>query len=173
MPCADTSNLAKTFVRLARQTRSTPAVSNTLEAMALCNSDNIDNLILLEDSRDLDGLLKQALREGDLVRDTSTVDLNFHKVSFLLLKTSLADLGVRQNADNSAVLADALELAGYRFSTIFGVLFRVACKSLLLRAVPVLVEAALDFVRQVRRPHSGECAEATRGFDIANSTHDD
>ena len=172
MPCADTSDLAKTFVRLTRQTRSAPTVSDALEPMALCDGNNIDNFVLLEDSRDLNRLLKQALREGDLVGDTATVDLDFHKMSFLLLETRFADLSVCQDADNGAILADAFKLAGYRFSAILGVLLRVACKSLLLRAVPVLVETTLELVRQVRCPYGGKRAQAARGFDVANSTHD-
>ena len=69
----------------------------------------IDNLILLENCADRHGLLKEVMRKLDLVCNRSTVDLNLHKVGLLLAETGLADLGVSENTDDGAVLADALE----------------------------------------------------------------
>ena len=53
-------------------------------------------------------------------------------MSLLLAQTSLADLSVGKNADDSAVLADALELTISRLATILSVLLGVAGEGLFL-----------------------------------------
>jgi len=86
-------------------------MGDTLEAMALGNTNNIDNLVLLEDGGNRDLLLEQAVGEGDLVRDAATVDLDLHQVRLLLFETGLADLGVDEDTNDGAVTADAFEFA--------------------------------------------------------------
>lgn len=173
MPSTDTANLAETFVSLARKLLGAPAVGDTLESVTLGDSNDIDVLVLLEDGGDLDVLLKEALGEGDLVGNGATIELDLHKVGLLLLKTGLADLGVGKDTDDSAVFADALELASNGLAAILSVLLGVAGEGLLLRAVPVLVEATLDLRGQVGSPDSGEGAEATRGLNVANNADND
>ena len=111
VPRADTSNFSQTFVGLAGKLLSTPSVGDALESMPPGNSDNIDDLVLLEDSGDRDHLLEQAVGKRDLVRDTAAVDLDLHQVRLLLFKTSFADLRVGQDTDDSTVTADAFKFA--------------------------------------------------------------
>ena len=132
MPCTNTGDLAETLVCLARKLLGTPPVGDTLETVTLGNSDDIDNLVLLEDGSNVDGLLEQAVGEFDLVSDRATVDLDLHEVSLLLAETSLADLGVCEDTDDGAVLADTLELTGDGLATILSVLLGVAGEGLLL-----------------------------------------
>jgi hypothetical protein len=146
MPCTDTSNFAETLVSLAGKLLGTPTVGNTLETVTLSDSNNIDHLVLLEKRCDLERLLKQAMCELDFVCNRATVDLNLHEVCLLLAETGLANLGVGEDTDNGTVFTNALELASSRLSTVLCVLLGVAGESLLLRAVPVLVEATLDLV---------------------------
>jgi len=146
MPCTDTSNFTETLVSLAGKLLSTPTVGNTLETVTFRDSDNIDYLILLEKTRNLNGLLKQSVCELDFVCNGATINLDLHKVCLLLAETRLANLGVGENTDNGAVFADALKFTGGGLAAILCVLLGVASESLLLRAVPVLVEATLDFV---------------------------
>lgn len=75
MPRSDTSDLAQSLVGLAGQLLGSPASSHALESVTLGNSDHIDDLVLLEYARHLDGLFEQTVRKGDLVRNRSTVDL--------------------------------------------------------------------------------------------------
>ena len=157
-------------MRLPRQLLGAPAVSHTLEAMTLRDGDDVDTLVLLEDRADLHRLLEEAVRELDLVRDGAAVDLDLHEVRLLLAEAGLADLRVREDADDGAVLADALELAGDELAVVLGGLLRVARECLLLRAVPVLVEPAADLVGQVGRPDGGECAKAAWSLDVADNT---
>ena len=170
MPSTNTSDLAETLVSLARKLLGTPTVSSTLESVTLGNTNDVDTLVLLEDRADLNGLLEQSVSELNLVSHRSTVDLDLHEVSLLLAKTGLANLGVRKDTDNGAVLPDTLELTGDGLATVLGVLLGVLGEGLLLAAVPVLVEAALDLVGEMGRPDGGEGAETAGSLDVANNT---
>lgn len=88
----------------------------------------------------------------------------------LLLEWGLVDLSVGEDADDGAVLLDALELAGDRLATALGVLLGVLGEGLLLALVPVAVEAALDLVAQVLSPNGGERAQTAGSLDVANET---
>lgn len=80
--------------------------------MALGDGDGIDDLILLEDGVDLDGLFEETIAESDLVCHASTVDLDLHQVSLLLLERSLANLSVGQDTDDGGILLDTFEFSG-------------------------------------------------------------
>lgn len=123
-----------------------PTVSNTFETVTLGDSDNIQNLILLEHGGNVDRLLEQPVRKLDFVSDGATVDLNFHEVGFLLAEAGLADLGVCKDTDDGAVFADALEFTGSGLATILCVFLCVTSEGLFLGTIPVLVEATLDLV---------------------------
>lgn len=171
MPCTDTSDLAETLVRLARKLLGAPTSSDTLETVTLGDGNDIDGLVLLEDGGDLDGLLEKAVGELDLVGDGATVDLDLHEVGLLLCEAGLADLGVRKDTDDGAVLADALKLAVNGLAAVVRVLLGVAGEGFLLGAVPVFVEATLDLVGKMGCPDGGEGAEATRSLDVSYNTN--
>lgn len=166
MPSTDTSDLAETLVSLARKLLGAPTSGDTGETVTLGDGDDVDNLVLLEDGVDGDGLLEEAVAELNLIGDGATVDLDLHKVGLLLLEGSLADLGVGKNTDDGAVLLDALELAGDGGTVVVGVLLDVLGEGLLLGLVPVLVEATLDLVGQVLSPDGGEGAETAGSLDV-------
>lgn len=73
----------------------------------------------------------------------------------LLLERGLADLGVCEDTDNGAVLLDTLELLSDGLA-LAGVLLSVLGESLLLGSVPVLVEAALEFITEMLSPDGSE-----------------
>ncbi len=79
---------------------------------------------------------------------------------------------MRENADNGAVFLDALEFAVYGLAGVLCVFLGVLGESLLLRFVPILVEASLDFVAQMLSPDCGKRAETARGFDITDKADD-
>lgn len=87
-----------------------PTVGNTLKTVTFGNGNDVDILVLFKDGRDIDRLLEEAVSVVNLVWDGSSVDLYLHEMSLLLAQTSLADLGVGKDTDDSTVLADALEL---------------------------------------------------------------
>lgn len=166
MPSTDTSDLAETLVSLAGKLLGAPTSSDTAETVTLGDGNDVDNLVLLEDCVDRDGLLEEAVAELNLVSDGAAVDLDLHEMGLLLLKGGLADLGVGKDSDDGAVLLDALKLAGDRGTAVLGVLLGVLGESLLLRLVPVLVEAALELIGQVLGPHGRQGTETTGGLDV-------
>jgi hypothetical protein len=168
MPGTDTSDLSETLVRLSRELLGAPSAGDALEAVALGDGDHIDDLVLLKDGADLDGLLKQAVGKVDLVGDATAIDLDLHQVGLLLLERGLADLGVGEHADDGAVLLDALELAGDGGAGVLGVLLGVLGEGLLLAAVPVLVEPALDLVAEMLGPDCGEGSKTAGGLNVTN-----
>ena len=173
MPCTDTSDLAKTLVRLAGKLLGTPTVGNTLKSVTLRYGNDIDDLILLENGADGYRLLEETMGKLDLVGNGATVNLDLHEVGLLLAETRLADLSVSKDTDDCAVLADTLELTSDGLATILRVLLGVAGEGLLLRAVPVLVESTLELIGKVGSPDSRKSAETAGGFYVANDTDDD
>lgn len=166
MPGTDTGDLAKTLVRLAGELLGAPTSGDTGITVALGDGDDINHLVLLEDRVDRNGLLKETLAEGDLVGDGAAVDLNLHEVRLLLLEGRLADLGVGKDADDGAVLLDALELAGDGRAAVLRVLLGVLGKGLLLALVPVLVEATLDLIAEMLSPDGRERAETAGSLNV-------
>jgi len=171
MPSSDTSDLAETLVGLARKLLGAPTMGDTLETVTLGDGNDIDHLILLQDGVDVDGLLEVLVGKVDLVGDGATVQLNLHNVSLLLTNLELADLSVDNDTDDRAVLLDALELAEDGLGTV-GVLLGVLGEGLFLGAVPVLVEATTQFLRQVLSPDGGQRAKTAGGLDVTDNTDD-
>lgn len=173
VPGTDTSNLTQTLVSLTGQLGGTPTASDTLETVTLGDGNDVDHLVLLEDRVDVDGLLEEVAGEVNLVGDGATVDLDLHEVGLLLLDGGLADLSVGEHTDDSAVLLNALKLAGDGGTAVVGVLLGVLGEGLLLALVPVLVEATLELVAQVLSPDGGERAETAGSLDVADNTDGD
>ncbi|MFS7898072.1 hypothetical protein Hanom_Chr00s015991g01755451 [Helianthus anomalus] len=86
MPCSDTCNLTKTSVSLTWQTGHTPTGHNTFVTFSLCDTNDVNHFILLENRIDGDLLLEKPVCEINLLSNGSTVDLNFHKMCLLLLQ---------------------------------------------------------------------------------------
>ena len=171
MPGTDTGNLSEALVGFPWELLGSPTMGNTLETVTLGDSDDVDVFVLFEDGGDINGFLKEIVSVGDLVRNGSAVQLDLHEVGLLLAQTSLANLSVGENADNSAVFADALQFTVSRLATILSVLLGIAGESLLLRSVPVLVEPSLELFAEVRSPDSGEGSEATRGLNVSDDAN--
>ena len=172
MPCTNTCDLTETLVCLARKLLGAPSGSDTLETVTLGDGDAVNHLVLLEDGVDAYRLLEETVAEFDLVGDGATVDLDLHKVGLLLLEGGLSDLSVGEDTDDGAVLLDTLEFAGDGGTAALRVLLGVLGESLLLALVPVLVESALDLVREMLSPDSGQGAQAAGSFDVSNQTND-
>lgn len=132
MPRSNTGDFTQTFVRLPWKLLRTPSACDTLEAVTFRDRNTVNHLILLKDRADLDRLLKKTLTVFDLVRNTTTIDLDLHEMCFLLLERSLANLSMGEDADNRAVLLNALELTVDGLTSVLGMLLGVLCESLLL-----------------------------------------
>ena len=103
MPGSDTGNLTKTSVGLSRETRGSPTSGDTLVSFSFRDTDDVDHLVLGEDGIDGNLALEKRLRKGDLVINTSTVDLNLNNVCLALTKVELGHLSVSDDSHDGAV----------------------------------------------------------------------
>merc|ERR1719401_2164008 len=76
VPGTDTCNLSQTSVRLANQSGDTPTRDNTLDALALRDTQAVDHFVLAECISDLNTLLEQALHKIYLLGSGATIDLD-------------------------------------------------------------------------------------------------
>jgi len=137
MPSTNTSDLSETSMSLSGKLLGTPSSGDTLVTVTLGDGNDIDDLVLLEDGRNLDLLLKVGSCEFDLVGDGSTVDLDLHEVGLLLLETGLGELGVAEDSNDGTVLLDSLHLSADGLAVVLTELLGVSGESLLLGSVPV------------------------------------
>jgi len=84
MPCSNASNLSQTLVSLPWQLLGVPSRGDTLESLALGNTNDINHFVLGEDIFHRNGLLKMVPCPCNLVSDRSTVELDLHEMSLLL-----------------------------------------------------------------------------------------
>ena len=137
MPSTDTGDLSETSMGLSGKLLGTPSSGDTLVTVTLGDGNDIDDLVLLEDGRDLNLLLKVGSCEFDLVGDGSTVDLDLHEVGLLLLETGLGELGVAEDSNDGTVLLDSLHLSADGLAVVLTELLGVSGECLLLGSVPV------------------------------------
>ncbi|KAL7546485.1 hypothetical protein ACHAWF_009817 [Thalassiosira exigua] len=174
VPGPDAGHLAQTAVGLAGEAGDAPAGSDTLVAVSLGDTEDINELVLGEDGVDSDLLLEEALCEVDLGSCVgAAVDLDLHDVGLLDAEVELLHLGVGDDADDLAELSDALELGLDVLAVVLRVLLGVLGVGLALRLVPVLVAPALELLAQVLREDGGEGAKAAGGLQVADDADDD
>lgn len=169
VPRANTGDLAETSVGLAGKTGNAPTRHNTGISVTTGGRADVQDLALGEDLGDLNLLFEQVLGEIDLSSDVTTVDLDLQKVGDLLSESQLSDLGVGKDAHNLAVLLDAVQLS-LVLKRLLGGLLGVLGESLLLGAVPVLVESALDLIGKMGGPDGGQSAKTVRSGNVANNS---
>lgn len=168
VPSANTSNLAKTTMSLARKAGNTPTADHTGITMAAGGRADVDGLTLGEHLLDADLLLKERAGKVDLGIHIPAVNLDLQKIGNLLSKLDLVDLGVGKDADNLAVVLNSLHLS-VDILWLFGALLGVLAEGFSLGSVPVLVKSALNLIRQMASEHSGQGAEAIGGLDVSDN----
>jgi len=173
MPSTNTSDLSETSMSLSGKLLGTPSSGDTLVTVTLGDGNDIDDLVLLEDGRDLNLLLKVGSCEFDLVGDGSTVDLDLHEVGLLLLETGLGELGVAEDSNDGTVLLDSLHLSADGLAVVLTELLGVSGESLLLGSVPVSVESPLELIRKVLGPDGGQRSQSSGSLDVTDNTDDD
>ena len=86
MPGTDTGDLAETPVGLAGKASDTPTRDNTFITLTLSDTNDVNHLVLLEHSINWDLLLKELVSIVHLIGNGTTIDLDLHEVSLLLLQ---------------------------------------------------------------------------------------
>jgi hypothetical protein len=174
MPSSDTTDLAETSVGLARHAGDTESLDDTGGSLTAGNTDGVDHLELVEDLSDGDFTLELLEAPIDLLGDGATVDLDLEEVSLALAEVKLGELGAGEDADDCAVLLYSLEVAldGVLTLGILLVSLRVVSEGLLLRVLPVLVEAALELIGEMLSVDGRESAEAAGGLNVTDEADD-
>jgi hypothetical protein len=169
MPSTNTSDLTKTTMSLSWKSGDTPTRHDTFSTVTTSSRANVKDLALREDSVNRDLLLEKVATEINLLLHGTTVELNLQQVGDLLAKFHLADLSVSKNTDHLAVLLDAVDLE-LNVLGLLGELLGVLGEGLSLGAVPILVESAFNFIRQVTSPNSGKRTKTIGGLDVTNKS---
>ncbi|KAF4354120.1 hypothetical protein G4B88_017005 [Cannabis sativa] len=142
MPGTNTSNLPKTPVSLTRKTGNSPPGNNTFVTLTLGHTNDVNHLILLEDSINRDLLLEETISKVHLLGNGTTIDLNLHKLS----------------------------LNAFLSFFVF-VLLGVLGEGLLLGLAPVLVEPPLHLLAQMLSPDGVQGTKTTWSLHVTNNTN--
>jgi len=174
MPSSDTTDLAETSVGLAGHAGNTESLDDTLGSLTTGNTNSVDHLELVEDFSDGDFTLELLEAPIDLLSDGATVDLDLEEVSLALAEVKLGELGAGEDADDCAVLLYSLKVAldGVLALGILLVSLSVMSEGLLLGVLPVLVEAALELIREMLSVDGRKSAEATGGLNVTDEADD-
>jgi len=173
MPSSNTSHFSESLVSLSWESRRAPTGRDTLISMPLRDSDKIDHLILIKDGAHWDRFFKQAHREINFLGSFSSIYLNLHDMGFLLSEMKLSNLGVSNHADDRAIFFHPLDLSVNRLLLLVFLIFQgIFSEGLLLRSIPILVEASFALVGEMLGPNGGERAHPLRGFDITHHPDD-
>lgn len=170
MPGSDTSDSSVTSVSLSWQKSGSPSFGDTGGSVTLGDSQNIDNLSVLENVVDLDFLLKELNGVVNLLSSvSSSVDLDLNDVSGLGAQVrDLFWLGVSNESDDTTVLLDSVNSS---LEALVAVLGQVLGEGLLaLGSIPVLVVSSQEGLAQSVRPNGGQSSESSWSVDVTDDT---
>jgi hypothetical protein len=174
MPSSDTSDLSETSMRFSVKSLDTESSNNTLHTETFSDTVNINALVHLEDIADSNFLFEEVLAEINLIGCGTTVNLDFHNVSFLLSELEEFDLSGAKDTDDRAVLSNSVAITfdGVLVLFVEVVSLSVLGESLLFGVHPVLVHSSFNFLVKVLGPDGGESAEATWCLNVTDHTDD-
>ena len=86
VPRTDATNLTQTSVGLARKSGDAPTGDDAFVTLTLRDADEINHFVLLEHGVDRHSLFEESVAKVNLGGDVTTVNLNLHNVSLLLLQ---------------------------------------------------------------------------------------
>merc|ERR1719495_1777527 len=94
MPCSYTSYFSETFVGFPWQLLCSPSESHTSESLSFGYTNDIDHFILTKYRAHRYRFLQMFLCPINFISNASTINLQFHYVSFLLFQSDQFLLGV-------------------------------------------------------------------------------
>ena len=133
MPGTNTSDLPVTSMGLLLEMPGSPSFHDSSESLSFCDTDDINQLVLIEDLVNTDFLFEVFVGESNFFSNVlSTVDLNFENVVFLLAQVfHQVHLSVSNDSHNRTVLLNSVELNFYLLR-IFVRFCSVVCEGLFL-----------------------------------------
>lgn len=108
VPSSNTSDFSKTSMGFLLKVSNTESLDNSSNSLTLGNSEDIDHLILIENSIDLYFLFEKFVCEIDFLGDGSSVNLNFNDVIFLLSEVKFIHLGVGNNSNYGTIFFNSV-----------------------------------------------------------------
>uniref|UniRef100_A0A8C6PMJ3 Uncharacterized protein n=1 Tax=Nothobranchius furzeri TaxID=105023 RepID=A0A8C6PMJ3_NOTFU len=171
MPGTNTSHLTQPTMSFTWKFLCVPTAELTFVPMTLCNTNDVNHLILGENCIDGNGLLKLLAGPVHLIRDGASVQLHLHETH---LHRNLTNLCVGDDPDDLAVLLHGRKVFLQLFlAFIILPLLAVFGESLLLRLVPeILVEPTLALIADMLSEDGLEGSQPAGGVDVAyNSNH--
>lgn len=108
VPSSNTSDFSKTSMGFLLKVSNTESLDNSSNSLTLGNSEDIDHLILIENSIDLYFLFEKFVWEINFLGDGSSVNLNFNNVIFLLSEVKFIHLGVGNNSNYGTIFFNSV-----------------------------------------------------------------
>lgn len=143
---------------------------DSTESVTSGDSNNISHLVLLEDLVSSEFLFESLLNEFNFISNRSSIDLDFHQMSFLLsVVGELTGVGVAKSSDNGAVLVDLSNVSG----DVLGVVISMSVLGegfLLALLSPSLVEPSDEVFREVSGPNGGESSESFGSVNVSDES---
>jgi len=153
---------------LLRQVLDSEPLDDSLGAVALGDSHDVDLLVLVDDRVDGHFLFEQAGGEVHLLGHIATVDLDLQDVVLLLPEVEFVHLGGGDHSYYGGVLPDTVEFHFDGLVLLVLVFLGVLAESLLFALHPVLVEPPHSVLVQLLAPDSSECSKSSRSVNIAD-----
>ena len=112
MPGTDTSDFSVTSVGFLLEMADTPSFHNTSKSFTLSDTNDVNKLVLREDTINSDFLFEEGVNEGNLISGgLSSIDLNFENVVLFLSEVfQEVVLSVDNGSNDGAVFSDSVEL---------------------------------------------------------------
>ena len=110
----------------------------TFESFSLGNTNDVNHFILCKGALDWNFFLKKFTGKLHLIRNGTTIDLDFHNVCLLLAPSQNGLLSMENSTDNLAIFFDLRNLfLNFFLASIIFPLKTSLCKGLLLRFGPL------------------------------------
>jgi len=87
----------------------TESFDDTSITFTSSNTNNIAHVIFVENLVNGDFLFEEFSSESNFFLDSTSIDLDFHKMSFLVSKINFLWLSMTESSDNSTVSGNSIE----------------------------------------------------------------
>jgi len=135
------------------------------------NTNYVTHFIFRENLVNSNFFFKKIMNEINFIFSSSSINLNFHKMSFFIFKLNFFWLSMDKSSNDTTVLVDSFKLDTDLISIITFIFFGIFGKTFFLRFIPVFIESSFDTFVKLLSPNSGKCSESSWSFSITDKTY--